>query len=85
MSNGRYIGARKISPLLVFDPRTVQPVASRYAAYAIPAHFEEPYFRHLQDPAIFVCLTLKMEKLRSSESSITTPLLELRISQDSMN
>jgi hypothetical protein len=30
---------RKISPPLGFDPRTVQPVASRCIAYAIPAHF----------------------------------------------
>jgi hypothetical protein len=28
---------RKISPLPGFDPRTVQPVASRYIDYAIPA------------------------------------------------
>ena len=28
----------KISPLPVFDPPTVQPVASRYADWAIPAH-----------------------------------------------
>ena len=27
---------RKISPPPGFDPRTVQPVASRYTAYAIP-------------------------------------------------
>jgi hypothetical protein len=29
---------RKISPPPEFDPRTVQPVASRYTDYAIPAH-----------------------------------------------
>jgi hypothetical protein len=29
---------RKISPPLGFDPRIVQPVASRYTDYAIPAH-----------------------------------------------
>jgi hypothetical protein len=29
---------RKISPPSGFDPRTVQPVASRYTDYAIPAH-----------------------------------------------
>ena len=28
---------RKISPQMGFDPRTVQPVASRYTDYAIPA------------------------------------------------
>jgi len=31
-------GMRKISPPPGFDPRTVQPVASRYKDYAIPAH-----------------------------------------------
>jgi hypothetical protein len=29
---------RKTSPVLGFDPRTVQPVASHYTDYAIPAH-----------------------------------------------
>ena len=29
---------RKISPLLGFDLRTVQPVASRYTDWAMPAH-----------------------------------------------
>ena len=31
-------GCGKISPSPGFDPRTLQPVASRYADYAIPAH-----------------------------------------------
>jgi hypothetical protein len=35
---GRSGRARKISPLPVFDPRTVQPVASLYIDWAIPAH-----------------------------------------------
>ena len=35
---GRSGQARKISPTLGFDPRTVQPVARRYTDYAIPAH-----------------------------------------------
>ena len=30
---GRYGRVRKISPSLGFDPRTVQPVASRYTDY----------------------------------------------------
>jgi hypothetical protein len=34
---GRPGRERKISPPLGFDPRTDQPVASRYADYAIPA------------------------------------------------
>ena len=33
----RYGQVRKISPPPEFDPRTVQPVASRYTDYAIPA------------------------------------------------
>ena len=35
---GRSGRGRKISPLPGFDPRTVQPVASRYTAWAIPAN-----------------------------------------------
>jgi hypothetical protein len=35
---GRSGRVRKISPPPGFDPRTVQPVASRYTDYAIPAH-----------------------------------------------
>jgi hypothetical protein len=35
---GRSGRVRKISPTLGFDPRTTQPVASRYTDWAIPAH-----------------------------------------------
>jgi hypothetical protein len=35
---GRSGWVRKISPPPAFDPRTVQPVASRYTDWAIPAH-----------------------------------------------
>jgi hypothetical protein len=35
---GRSGRVRKISPPLGLDPRTVQPVASRYTDWAIPAH-----------------------------------------------
>ena len=35
---GRSGWVRKISPPAGFDPRTVQPVASRYTDWAIPAH-----------------------------------------------
>ena len=35
---GRYGRLRKISPPPGFDPRTVQPVASRYTDWAIAAH-----------------------------------------------
>ena len=34
---GRSGRVRKILPLAGFDPRTVQPVASRYTDWAIPA------------------------------------------------
>jgi hypothetical protein len=34
---GRSRRVRKISPLPGFDPRTVQPVSSRYTYWAIPA------------------------------------------------
>jgi hypothetical protein len=37
---GRSERVRKISPPPGFDPRTVQPVASRYTDWAIPAHYE---------------------------------------------
>ena len=33
---------RKIPPPLGFDPRTVQPVASRYAEETVVAYFESP-------------------------------------------
>jgi hypothetical protein len=35
---GRSRRARKILPPPGFDPRTVQPVASRYTNWSIPAH-----------------------------------------------
>ena len=35
---GRSGRVRKISPPPEFDPQTVQPVASRYTDWAIPAH-----------------------------------------------
>jgi len=34
---------RKISSARGFDPRAIQPVASRYTNYAIPAHRYKPY------------------------------------------
>ena len=37
-TQGRSGQVRKISPPQGFDPRTVQPVASRYTDWAIPAH-----------------------------------------------
>jgi hypothetical protein len=36
--HGRSGRVRKISPSPGFDPQTVQPIASRYTDYAIPAH-----------------------------------------------
>jgi hypothetical protein len=35
---GRSGWVQKISPSPGFDPRTVQPVASRYTDYAVPDH-----------------------------------------------
>jgi hypothetical protein len=35
---GRFGRVQNISPPLGFDPRTVQPVASRYTDWAIAAH-----------------------------------------------
>jgi hypothetical protein len=37
-TQGRSGGVRKISPSSGYDPRTIQPIASRYTDYAIPAH-----------------------------------------------
>jgi hypothetical protein len=37
-SQGRSGRVQKISPPPGFDPRTVQPVASRYNDWAVPAH-----------------------------------------------
>ena len=44
-TQGRSGQVRKISPPQGFDPRTVQPVASRYTDWAIPAH--EIYIRNI--------------------------------------
>jgi hypothetical protein len=44
---GRSGGARKISPLPGFDPRTVQPVASRYTDWANPALWKRAYYRNI--------------------------------------
>jgi hypothetical protein len=37
----------KISPPPGLDPRTVQPVASRYTDYAIPAHINVLVYQYL--------------------------------------
>ena len=49
---GRSGRVRKISPSPGFDPRTVQPVASRYTDWAISAHFELR-IGHVFDRTIF--------------------------------
>jgi len=41
---GRSGQVRKISPLFEFDPRTVQPIASRYTDYALPAPERQLYY-----------------------------------------
>jgi hypothetical protein len=46
---GRSGRLRKISPPPGFDPRTVQPIASRYTDFAIPAHVIILYALHIQD------------------------------------
>ena len=40
---GQSVRVRKISPPPGFDPRTVQPVASRYTDWGIPTHHELRY------------------------------------------
>jgi hypothetical protein len=40
MAGQVWTGAENL-PLPGFDPRTIQPVASRYTDYAIPAHHTE--------------------------------------------
>ena len=42
-ANGWCGQVQKISSLPVFDPRTVQPVASHYTDWANPAHKEGQY------------------------------------------
>jgi len=53
---GRSKRVRKISPAPGFDPRTVQPVASRYNDYAIPVHIYNciPETNHVSEVALQV-------------------------------
>jgi hypothetical protein len=44
---GRSGRVRKISPPPGFDPRTVQPVASRYTDYAIPEDVTNKWSRNV--------------------------------------
>jgi hypothetical protein len=44
---GRSGQVRKISPPTGFDPRTVQPVASRYTDWAIPAHLDSSIYMYV--------------------------------------
>ena len=48
---------QKISPSPGFDPRTVQPVASRYAGYVIPAHLSS--YQHIKCTELKNHLTCK--------------------------
>ena len=50
---GRSGRVRKLSTPPGFDPRTVQPVVSRYTEWAIPSHIEISYW------AVFVMGTSK--------------------------
>jgi hypothetical protein len=62
---------RKISTTAGFDPRTVQPVASRYTDYDIPAH--TTYFLHLVSPYIFIFnVSLRFRLVNSSVAEATT-------------
>jgi len=75
---------RKISPTPGFDPRTVQPVASRYTDWAIAAHVVwrflsdiEPSFsvvRHSKKDPSWISWASKMEATGSFETSVTTNL-----------
>jgi hypothetical protein len=47
--------ARKISPLLGFDPRPVQPVASRYTDWSIPAETSN-HFKLIVDSVAWPCI-----------------------------
>ena len=40
-----WTGGENLAPQPGFDPRTVQPAASRYTGYAIPS----PYIRHIKN------------------------------------
>jgi hypothetical protein len=42
---GRSGRVRKISPPPGFDPQTLEPIASRYTDYAVPAHGKMSYHR----------------------------------------
>ena len=52
---GRSGRVLKISPPPGFDPRTVQPVASRYTDYAIPAHSLQPDLMLFSLLLLFLC------------------------------
>ena len=54
---GRSGRVRKISPPQGFDPRTVQPVASRYTDWAIPAKIHYIYVRYRCQTVVY-CIVL---------------------------
>jgi len=80
-SKGRSGRVRNISPPTGFDPRTVQPVASRYTDWGIPAPIFALFYRkhlsHYKSPVLLVaeklcfipsdCVQLKVNFMRSSE------------------
>jgi len=64
---GRSGWMRNISPSLGFDPRTVQPVASRYTDWAIPAHFVHTsgvLFVSLRTTSVFLLSLLQLTKCK---------------------
>ena len=55
---GRSGQVRNISPPPEFEPRTIQPVASRYTDWAIQAHLNSPSLCHKDNSDIWTPLSL---------------------------
>jgi hypothetical protein len=61
---GRSGRVRKILPPPGFDPRTVQPVASRYTDWAIPAHkYWKGFQQNLQNRVLYQADIFEVYKL----------------------
>jgi len=65
---------RKISPLSGFDPRTVQPVASRYTDYALPAHI---YWMYIDKPCSWLLTMKSVHSIQCRHSNILLPGFEI--------
>ena len=68
---GRFGRVRIISPPPGFDPRTVQPVASRYTDWAIPAATAR-YRRHVNNKMTIShrCASFRFEEFQSISSNL---------------